>query len=320
MKILAPVNNPEFISEFANAGVDEFYMGFNDARWLQTFGEYADLNRMSGFGKKANSCSFKDLKSVADVVRRHGKRLYVTLNANCYDARQLDYLATEYCPSLRELDIAGIICSDIPTAQRMKECGLNVTISTMAGVYNQYIAQEYVNLGVQRIILPRDLTLEEIKSIVAATSSVEFEVFHMRNGCVFSDPFCLGFHRPECGSTCSFIRHRDSRTLTSRRAFAQLDSMAFNDLMYNSLFHAYACAMCAMFDFLEIGISSLKIVGRADDPKSVLSDIVLSVKNLAIAETCSSREEYLSRMITNGLVPSICRSGLSCYYPEVRYG
>lgn len=320
MKILVPINNLELVSEFVKAGADEFYVGFHDENWTSTFGEYSDINRMSGFGKIANLCSFKDLDQVAEIVLKFGKRLYVTLNANSYDTRELDYIATHYCPSLQRIGIAGVICSDIPTVRCMRNYGLNVTISTMAGVYNQYIAQEYVDLGVERIILPRDLTLEEIRAIVTATSNVEYEVFHMRNGCVFSDPFCLGFHRPECGSTCSFIKHKDSKTITSRKAFAELDSMAFNDLIYNSLFHAYSCAMCAIYDFLKIGISSLKIVGRADDPKSVLYDVSLSVKNLEIAKSCSSRDEYLSAMIMSDKMPSMCRSGLSCYYPEIRYG
>ena len=320
MKILAPINDLKLVAEFVKAGADEFYIGFYDDHWTSTFGEYSDINRMSGFGKIANHYSFKDLDHVAEIVHRFGKRLYVTLNANCYDTRELDYIVTHYCPSLQHMGIDGVICSDISTARRMKNFGLNVTISTMAGVYNQYIAQEYADLSVERIILPRDLSLEEITAIVTATPNVKYEVFHMRNGCVFSDPFCLGFHRPECGSTCSFIKHKDSKTITSRQSFKELDSMAFNDLMYNSLFHAYACAMCAIYDFLRIGIASLKIVGRADDPKSVLYDVSLSAKNIEIAMTCSSRDEYLSSMIMSDKMPSICRNGLSCYYPEIRYG
>lgn len=320
MNLLAPVNDPKLISEFADAGVDEFYMGFHDGEWTRTFGEYADINRMSGFGRVANSCSFEDLEKVAVAVRNLGKRLYVTLNANCYDASQLDYIASNYCPDMRRMGIAGVICSDMPTAKLMIDSGLAVTVSTMAGVYNQYIAREYANLGIRRIILPRDLTIEEIKSVVTAVPEVEYEVFHMRNGCVFSDPFCLGFHRPDCGSTCSFVRHKDARTFTTHRDFLQLDSMAFNDLMYNSLFHAYACAMCAMYDFRAIGITSLKIVGRADDPRNVVSDVVLSARNRAIANGCSSREEYLSKMVMSELAPGLCRCGLSCYYPELRYG
>lgn len=320
MKILSPLNDIGWARRFAEAGVDEFYIGFHDDSWTKIFGPHADLNRMSGFGQMANKCSFADLEYVTEEVRRLGKRLFVTLNANCYSVEQLDYIVAKYGPSLAGWGVAGVICSDMLTAERMMECGLDVTVSTMAGVYNKYIAREYVNLGVKRIILPRDLTLDEIRSIVKSSSAVEYEVFHMRNGCVFSDSYCLGFHRPECGSTCSFVRHRDSRTLTSRRSFDQRDSMAFNDLMYNSLFHAYACAMCAVYDFLEMGISSLKIVGRADNPQSILEDVISSVKNLEIASVCSSREEYLSKMVMNDMAPSFCRKGHSCYYPEIRYG
>lgn len=39
----------------------------------------------------------------------------------------------------------------------------------------------------------------------------------MRNGCVFSDCYCLGMHGKECGATCSFIRKHDKTFMTKRK-------------------------------------------------------------------------------------------------------
>ena len=69
----------------------------------------------------------------------------------------------------------------------------------------------------------------------------------------------------------------------------------------------------------EMGISSLKIVGRADRSDSVYEDIRLTKRNLAIAEACSSEREYLDRMEIPARAQKKCLWGFSCYYPEVRF-
>ena len=78
--------------------------------------------------------------------------------------------------------------------------------------------------------------------------------------------------------------------------------------------------MCALYRLNQIGITALKIVGRADDCKSIFRDIELIKKNIEIMYKSSTEEEYLQNMLFPQNFPQKCRMGLSCYYPEIRFG
>ena len=78
--------------------------------------------------------------------------------------------------------------------------------------------------------------------------------------------------------------------------------------------------MCALYRMKEMGIRSLKIVGRSDQHAAVCDDIRLTKKNIEIAEQASCEKEYLDHMIFPDNAKRKCLSGLSCYYPEVRFG
>lgn len=320
MKILAPLNDINNVFRFSEAGADEFYIGFHDEAWIRSFGESIDINRMSGFGFLANRYSLKDIHDIAICVKDCGKKIYVTLNANTYNNSALQFIESRYFPVLKDICIDGIIVSDFRLASLASQNGIPVAISTMGAAYNCDIVREYVALGVKRIIIPRDITTSEIKTIVQSFPQVEFEVFHMRNGCIFSDAFCLGMHRPECGATCGFIRYRDKRIITDLRSFAQKHDIDLNNYLYNTAFHSDACAMCAIYRFASIGVSTLKIVGRADDTDGIFRDIVLTAENIHIAQESTSEEEYLRNMRFPDNAPAKCRLGFSCYYPEVRFG
>lgn len=91
MKILVPLNDWECLQPYADAGADEFYIGFYDQNWFERFGNYADINRMSGFRKYANKYSFEEMISCASQAHALKKAIFVTLNANCYSQEELDY-------------------------------------------------------------------------------------------------------------------------------------------------------------------------------------------------------------------------------------
>ncbi|MBQ9415092.1 MAG: U32 family peptidase [Clostridia bacterium] len=319
MNILVPLNDRSCVSEFSNAGADEFYIGFYDENWSRRFGEFADINRMSGFGKLANKYALSELKNIVSDVKNRGKKLYITLNANAYSRDALTYMEETYYPVFKSMNIDGLIVSDTVSASLAVKYGIPVTVSTMGGAYNRDVVKEYISIGAKRIIFPRDLSLTEIGSIMRTCPEVEYEVFHMRNGCVLSDSHCLGMHRPECGATCGYLRYKDEQVITDLHSFADDHDIELNDYLYNMLFHNEACAMCAVYRFAQLGISSLKIVGRADDTEGIIRDISLTAENIRIAYESQSEDEYLRNMRFHDNVPQKCRLAFSCYYPEVRF-
>ncbi|MBR2810859.1 MAG: U32 family peptidase, partial [Solobacterium sp.] len=148
----------------------------------------------------------------------------------------------------------------------------------------------------------------------------EFEVFFMRNGCILSDAHCLGMHRPECGATCAMLRYKQEQIVSDCTSFQDKHDIDVNSYLYNGMLLTHACALCAVYRLQKMGVRTLKIVGRSDDADQVEEDVRLSKRNLDIAVQCSSEEEYLENMIFPPYAPQVCRLGMSCYYPEVRFG
>ena len=320
MKILVPLSRREYIDAYIDAGADEFYLGFHDDEWERRFGKYADINRMSGFGTLANPYSFDKAIDVVKEIKDKGRRAYITINAATYSPEQLDFVKEHYLPRLKAAGADGVIVSDISSVNAAIQAGIEPVASTMCGIYNSDIAAIYHELGVRRMILPRDLAPEELESICGRFPDVEFEAFFMRNGCLFSDGYCLGMHRPECGALCTYTRSGRSEYIHDYTAFAEVHDVEVNDYLYRTALLIDACGMCALYRLGHAGLTSLKIVGRADDCRAVCRDIALTRRNIDIMENSRSEQEYLERMEFPPGYPGRCRMGLSCYYPQVRFG
>ncbi len=318
---LVPLNDLTQIDRYIAAGAEELYMGFYDPSWNAAFGPYADLNRMSGFGTEANAYTLENVMWAAGAVAARGRRLYVTFNTAAYGADKSGCVV-RYFSLLASTGAAGVILSGPEFMDAAKECGLQVVASTMCAVYNHQIAAFYRDCGADRIILPRDLSLADIRAIVdglaqtapEGAAPMEYEVFCMRNGCVFSDSHCLGMHGMGRGALCGEIRV-GARKLRSSQ---DVGALRENSDVWCRSFHTHACGLCALWDFEQMGISAYKVVGRGDMSDAIAEDTQLITDELAIARNCSTREEYLRRMRPHPYAEQVCVRGLNCYYPESR--
>lgn len=319
MKIMVPLNDVHFIDDYIRAGADEFYIGFTDDAWRERFGENADLNRMSAFKKMANGCSFRDVLRAADVIRSRGGSLFVTFNSNAYTEEQLAFLM-DYMRELKTNGVSGVIISSPGAAMAALRVGMPPVASTMCAVYNSDIAKFYYGLGVRRMILPRDMTLAEMADVVRNVPDAEYEAFFMRNGCRFSDAYCLGIHSERHGAICGQLRRAEWKKYSCGRNFSEIHETDLNKYLYDKAFHNTACGLCSLYALREMGVHSLKIVGRADNPAAVIKDIALTKRNIAVMETVSSEEDYLRKMAFPEARESVCLLGFGCYYPESRFG
>ena len=192
MNILVPINNIDSVSEYVNYGAKEFYLGFHDDQWKQYFGDYSDLNRMSGFESDANKYTVYDIEKIANAVHEKSGSLFITLNSAYYSNQEIQKII-EYLTILKSAKVDGVIVSDLEIALLVANSGILPIASTMCGVYNSEIAKQYIENGVKRIILPRELNINEVGDIVTKMPDAEYEVFMMRSGCKFSDSQCLGW-------------------------------------------------------------------------------------------------------------------------------
>ena len=318
-KILVPIREKSVVPQMIAAGADEFYIGFHDDFWHDKTDEYAEINRMSGFGKIANPYTLDEVLKIAEDVAKQGRKLFVTINSSSYSERKLE-LIDNYLDKITNTAVSGVIVSTPELVKMAEKKKIKSVASTMCGIFNSDIVKIYQNMGLQRLILPRDLSLSEIEGIVTANPNIEYEVFLMRNGCQFSDSHCLGFHHRDFGSICGALNHGKVSIFDKQTDFANQHETELNNLLYREGLHRHAaCGLCALYRLVKMNISAYKIVGRAEPVANILHEIHVSKKNIEIALSSSCEEEFLKNMILPDNKIYACKMGLGCYYPEVRF-
>ncbi len=272
MNIMVPLAHADMLDEFCQAGADEFYFGFCDNAWDGVFGTFEEINRMSSFGSQAN-VGLEDLNNIVAQIQARRKKAYITLNSAAYSTAQLKWIDA-YVEQLRSLKVDGIIVGSLELLVRLRDCGIPLTMSTMGGAYNSNVVSLYRDLGIRRVILPRDVTLCDMEKIVLQFPDISFEAFLMRNGCKYSDSGCMSYHARKYGSMCAML---DAGPCTfdidSEEDVPMIREIYANHVLFTQAFHKKACGLCAVDELMEMGIASVKIVGRADDPASVIQDI-----------------------------------------------
>ena len=215
----------------------------------------------------------------------------------------------------------GVIVSTRTLGRIVAEAGLSPVASTMLDACNADVVRTLRDAGFKRIIVPREMSLDEIGMITAAFPDMEFEAFLMRDGCMFSDSHCFTRHLPGHGALCGTLRMSERRFVRAKDAqgFADVHNSELTDELYRSFHMKRACGLCAIYRLLHMGIAAVKIVGRADNEQELLDDIALVQRNLDIAQAAPSEQAYLNALEFPPDRAATCKLGLNCYYPEVRF-
>lgn len=318
MKILAPLNSFADLPTYIAAGADEFYLGYYDTEFFNRFGAYAEMNKMSSI-KGSDFADFAAMERAVSLIREAGKGVFLTFNSLSYTEAQLDYLRGVF-EKVKKLNPDGLIIGAPELTDLALEMGLPVCISSMANVYNRIAVGYYADRGAKRIILPRDLSLDEVDAVCRAYPQTEIEVFFMRVGCKYSDPHCLCLHGGKYGGICGSLSKAKTRLHDETPSFERQHDFEFTHYLYEAFFHRHtACGLCAIWRLLQSGVTTVKIVGRYENSQAVCEDIRNTRANIAIAQTCATQQEYLQRMQYPADRAERCKMGMCCYYPESRF-
>ena len=159
VELLAPAGDFERLKFAFLYGADAAYFGGKD------------------FSLRANAKNFskEEIKEATEYAHSLGKKVYVTVNIVFHDEDipGID----DYLKYLDSINIDGIIASDILVIKRVKELGLNIhiSLSTQASALNPKTIKFWQNLGVKRVVLAREASREDMKSI--KDMGIEVETF-----------------------------------------------------------------------------------------------------------------------------------------------
>jgi putative protease len=214
---------------------------------------------------------FSRLKALAEGL---GKRVYAALNTVIKDSETAAAAALLY--DLEALETDGIIVQDLGILDMIRKNfpRLAVHASTQMGVHNSGGIEFLESLGVRRVILSRELTLEEIGRIRAAHPGTELEVFIHGALCYSFSGLCLASgmllgrsgNRGECAQICRGWFETDTEDsggpetgLPRRGAHLPRRGYYFscNDLSFGE----------KILRLRDLGIDSFKIEGRMKPPE-----------------------------------------------------
>ena len=224
------------------------------------------------FGLRAFAGNFTDdeIKEATDFAHSLGKKVYITINILAHE-NDFEGLK-EYLDELVKYNVDAVIVSDLGIIEFIREYAPSLTIhvSTQANILNSYAINFLAKLGVKRIILARELSIEEIKQIKAKIpSDIELEAFIHGAMCIAYSGRCLlsnyltgrDANRGACAQPC---RWEYSITEKSRKGdHYQIEEDERGTYILNSK----DLMMIEHLGELEkAGVTSFKIEGRMKSP------------------------------------------------------
>lgn len=249
-ELLAPAGNPERLRAALRYGADAVYLG---------------MRRMS-LRNFAENFSLDDLQEACLLAHGMNRRIYVTVNAFARDRQLRDLPAFLLDISSAGADALiindpGVLCIARETLPHMK-----LHLSTQANTLNARAAAFWHAQGVSRIVLARELTLDEVRFIRdECPPELELELFVHGAMCVSYSGRCLlsnyvngrDSNRGECAQPCRWTYELRERGKDGEYFPIEQDALGtyiLNSRDLNLLRH--------LPEVIETGVRSLKIEGR----------------------------------------------------------
>ncbi len=203
------------------------------------------------YSLRANAKNFsnEEINDATKYAHSLNKKVYVTVNIVFHD-ENLDGLK-DYLIYLNEINVDGIIASDIVVLKLIKDLKLKVKVilSTQASTLNSFTAQFYKSFGVDQIVLAREALTKDIKAIKEKTG-LELECFVHGAMCMSISGKCI---------LSSFMTGRDS----NRGGCAQICRWVFNEDKTPFTMTPKDLNMIENIkEMIDLGVTTFKVEGR----------------------------------------------------------
>lgn len=242
-ELLVPVGNLNTLKYAVMYGADAVYLGGKS------------------FGARANALNFSNEELITAVKYCHlyGVKIYVTVNTLIYENEKEEFL--NFIRFLHKIGVDAIIMQDLGMISLVRKTFPNFVIHASTQMHNHNIAgiKLLENLGVKRVVLARELSLNEINNL---DSKLELEAFIHGALCISYSGQCLfsslllnrSGNRGECAGIC-------------RLPFKLLKNKEVINTNYNYLLSPKDLETFSNFEkIMKSNVYSLKIEGRMKSP------------------------------------------------------
>ncbi len=176
-ELLLPAGSKEKLDYAVHYGADAVYLGMVDF----------SLRAM----RKGELITLDNLKECINLAHSYNKKVYLTLNIFAYDEDIKKLI--EASERIADAKPDAILFSDFGVYQIIKKymSGIPLHVSTQTNILNSEAVKFWRDLGAERVVLSRDLSLKQIESIKNSVPDIEYEVFVHGAQCVSFSGRCL---------------------------------------------------------------------------------------------------------------------------------
>jgi putative protease len=276
MELLAPAGSPEALDAAIGEGADAVYLGLKD------------------FNARLRSTNFtySQFEGALRILRKMGKKIYVTVNT-VFEQREADRMY-QFLKYLEEQGPDALIVQDFGVVEMAKTHfpSLRLHASTQMNIASARGANALSRFGVSRVVLSRELSLEDLRNIKSKTN-MELEIFVHGALCISVSGLCLfssflggkSANRGMCTQAC---RRLFKKTGAVRNEGESGYYFSPNDLQL--LEH--------IPDLSAAGITALKIEGRMKSASYV--GAVVSAYRLVVDAVAGGDEGEIKNAIERG--------------------
>ena len=254
MEILSPAGNMEKLRAAILYGADAVYLA----------------GTMFGMRAAADNFTDEELQEAVAYAHERNVKLYVTVNVM---PRTQEYGALEkYLVFLEAIGVDAVIIGDIGVLRLCRRVAprLPIHISTQANTVSLEACLAFYDLGARRIVLARELTLNEIREIKKGIpKDLELEAFVHGSMCISYSGRCLlsghftgrDANRGACTQPCRWNYRLSCEIVEEKRPEMPLPLIEENGETF-IMSSKDMCMIAHIKELYEAGLDSLKIEGR----------------------------------------------------------
>lgn len=250
-EVLSPCGEEESLDTALKFGADAVYLA----------------GKEFGMRTASKNFTYDQIKESVEKAHKVGSKIYVTCNT-VPDNNEIARLPQHF-EQLNDAGVDAVIVADIGVMDLAKKYApkCDVHMSTQTGIMNYHTANTLYNMGASRVVLARELSLEEIANIRAKVpNDLEIECFVQGAMCVSFSGRCLisaymtgrDANRGDCAQPCRWKYHLYEQNREGQYFPVEQDDSG--TYLYNS---RDMCMIDYIPQLIESGITSLKIEGRA---------------------------------------------------------
>lgn len=250
VELLAPAGDLNKLKTAINYGADAVYLG----------------GESFGLRKASKNFTMEEIAEGVKYAHDRGKKVHVTLNIIPHNK---DIVGVEdYVRELYNIGVDALIVADPGMIMKVQEAEprMNIHISTQGSVTNSSTVKFWDKMGAERVVLARELSLEEIKGIIQDTNNeVQIETFAHGAMCMSYSGRCLlsnymtgrDANMGDCSQACRYKYHLVEEKRPGE--YFPIEEHEEGTFIMNS---KDLCMIQDVHKLIEAGITSLKIEGR----------------------------------------------------------